>query len=75
MNDNESNVIDLMAGQRNSLAIVVPDGLHDIVVLGFMPDGSLYFNSEADQLERISMLLLLAQQRLAKYHAGEVDKD
>ena len=73
-NDNGNNVIDLMACQNGS-ALIVPDGLHDVVVLGYLPDGTLYFNSEADTLDRIAMLLLLAQQRVAKYHAEETGDD
>lgn len=76
MNDNESpdNVIDLME-RVTGTALIVPDGLHDVVILGFMPDGKLYFNSEAVSLERIALALLLAQQRVARYHSGETGDD
>lgn len=66
MNDNNDNVIDLMT---TATALIVPDGLHDVLILGFKADGSLYFNSEAD-LASIALLLTLAQRRVVEEHGG-----
>ena len=77
MNDNkgpQNNVIDLMT-VNSGTALVLPDGLTDVVVLGFNPDGTLYFNTDAESLRSIAMLLMLAQRRLLKYHDEETGDD
>lgn len=75
MNDNESpsNVIDLMATAQ-ATAVILPDGVHDVLILGFNADGTLCFNSEAS-LDKIALLLTLAQHKVVECHYEDVEPD
>lgn len=73
MNDNNSNVIDLNKDKQGFHAILVPDGVHDVMVIGYNPDGTLYFGGECDELAHMLMLLSLAQRRVMAWHDRETD--
>lgn len=75
MNDNTTNVIDLMALEKSVSAVVVPDGMRDTVIMGFDEHGEFVFLADSDELGQLALLITLAQRRIAALHDKILEPD